>query len=33
MTLAPGQPLEKAHRILDGFVTRVYAILPEYVPL
>ena len=33
MSLAPGQSMDEAYRILVEFVGRVYSILPEYVPL
>jgi exosortase D (VPLPA-CTERM-specific) len=32
MTLAPGQSMDEAYGVLEEFVGRVYAILPEYVP-
>lgn len=33
LTVAPGQSMDDAYRILEDFVGRVYQILPAYVPL
>ena len=33
IVVAPGQSMDDANRMLEGFVGEVYAILPAYVPL
>jgi hypothetical protein len=33
MVLAPGQSIDEASVILDDFVSRLWGILPEYVPI
>jgi hypothetical protein len=33
MTLAPGQSMAEAYKVLEEFVGRVYAVLPEFVPM
>jgi exosortase D (VPLPA-CTERM-specific) len=33
MTLAPGQSMEDAYKVLEEFVGKIYEVLPQYVPL
>jgi len=32
MTVAPGQPIEKEYGVLEGFIAKLWPILPDYIP-